>query len=406
VADILGDRTGTVYAEGDLWPAHPALSSGSGTAEAGLRPSWTPADTATALAELAATSATDRMRISAVRGTELITVALDGTQTHTGALRSMVSGERVGPPMADLIADHIAGLRRLDDRQGGGTLSLRYVAGELHNVLELLRGGSYGDDIGRRLFASAAELAQLAGWMSFDAGAAGAAQRFFLLGVRAATLARDDPTAANILGMLSYQAAHSGQPAESVRLAEAAERLAGRSGPGVQARAAGRLATAHAAAGDLYAFREAAERARTLLGRRLVEGEPAALYYLSPEQLSAEAGQALVGLAAVSPGHAQRLLGEAVELLGPLTSAGLREDYQRSALLHGSYLALAHLRRRDLEAAAAATAAAAQRLPGVVSHRCHMLLGQLRQGLARRKRNAWAADAVEHLDAVLVQPRR
>lgn len=61
---------------------------------------------------------------------------------------------------------------------------------------------------------------------------------------------------------------------------------------------------------------------------------------------------------------------------------------------------------RSIACSAAATAAAAQRLPGVASHRCHTLLGQLRPGLARRKRNAWAADAVEQLDAVLVHPRR
>ena len=107
------------------------------------------------------------------------------------------------------------------------------------------------------------------------------------------------------------------------------------------------------------------------------------------------------GLAAQNPGHARHLLAEAVELLTPLTSAGLREDFQRSALLHGGYLAAAHLRRRDLEQAASATQAALTRLPGVQSGRCRSLLTRLRRELAGRKRNGWVADLLPELDKAL-----
>ncbi|MGH8896501.1 MAG: hypothetical protein ACRDZ4_05615 [Egibacteraceae bacterium] len=123
--------------------------------------------------------------------------------------------------------------------------------------------------------------------------------------------------------------------------------------------------------------------------------------YLSPAQLAAEAGQALVDLAARNEGHARRLLSEAVEFLTPLTSTGLREDFQRSALLHGCYLALAYLRRGDLEQACATSRTALTRLPGVQSGRCREFLSGLRRQIARRKRNPWVADFLPELDAAL-----
>lgn len=406
VAEVLRERIGTGYTVADLWPDHPSSAMAVGAAADGLANPATHRDTVSALEDLVGASAASRAEILPVGGVELVTVALDGARQTPDVVRAARDGDVVRLPMVDLIDEHIAALRRLDDRQGGGPLSLRYVIGELNSVTDLITGAAYTQQIGRRLLSGAGELAQLAGWMSFDAGAAGAAQRFFLLGLRAARSAEDDAGAANILGMLSYQAAVSGQPQEAIRLGEAAERLAQRASAGIQARIAGRLATAHAAAGDLYAFRDSADRAKGLLARRCPDDDPPWLYYLSSEQLAAETGQALADLAERNPGHSARLLTEAVDLLAPLSSAGLREDYQRSALLHGSYLAAAHLRRRDLEAASRAATAAAQRLPGVASGRCRRLLNGLRASLARRKRNPWAADAVERLDAVLVVPTR
>jgi hypothetical protein len=70
------------------------------------------------------------------------------------------------------------------------------------------------------------------------------------------------------MGMLAYHVAHAGQPAEAIRIAEAACDVARQTSIGMQARVAGRLATAHAAAGDIHSFRAAADRARTLLARR------------------------------------------------------------------------------------------------------------------------------------------
>jgi len=56
-------------------------------------------------------------------------------------------------------------------------------------------------------------------------------------------------------------------------------------------------ATAAAADGDLARFRHQSQAAAVLLQRHAASDAPSFLYYLTPEQLAAEAGQALVVLA-------------------------------------------------------------------------------------------------------------
>jgi hypothetical protein len=401
VAEVLSERLGQPITADLIWPGRTSALAAMANAGTGLAGPWAPSTAVRLLDDLVRSSGSDRRRIRPSNGLELVTLTLDGLAPPADPVQAGVDGEKVLPPMMDLVADHIAALRRLDDRQGGGMLSLRYVLGELRTVLDLIKGAAYSQEVGGRLHLAAADLAQLTGWMHFDAGIDGAGQRYFLLGLRLARAGDDLATTANIMGMLAYHVAHAGQPTEAIRIAEAACDVARRASIGMQARAAGRLATAHAAAGDIHSFRGAADRARTLLARRRPDDDPASIYYLSSAQLDAEAGQALVDLAAQNPGHARHLLAEAVELLTPLTSAGLREDFQRSALLHGGYLALAHLHRRDLEQAASATQTALTRLPGVQSGRCRSLLTRLRRELARRKRNGWVADLLPELDKAL-----
>ncbi|MEV5705512.1 hypothetical protein [Actinoallomurus sp. NPDC052274] len=77
------------------------------------------------------------VRYVAASGSRLIIPALDGFRGRPrpiGGLRT----DHVEPPLVELITRHIADRRRLDDRAGGGALSLRYVDNELHAVLDLL----------------------------------------------------------------------------------------------------------------------------------------------------------------------------------------------------------------------------------------------------------------------------
>ncbi len=333
--------------------------------------------------------------------TQVLAAVHDGLRAPTLPPAVASVGDRVLPPMLTVITGHIAELRRLDDRTGGGVVSLRYVRAELRAVLDLVRHASYSSGVGAQLLSAAAELCQLAGWMWFDGGDVGTAQRAFLLGIRLARAAQDTDVLANMLGMLAYITAHTGDAGHAIRLAEHAGQLAARRGSMLRSRTAGRLATAYAAAGDIHGYRGAAESAHAQLGRPATGQTPSFLYYLSGAQLNAESGQALLRLADLNPPTRAALLSEAISHLTPLSAADLRQDYQRSALLHGCYLAQAHLAARDIESASHATRTALRRLPAVQSRRCIALLVDLRVAFARRRRNPWARDAADELDAAL-----
>jgi hypothetical protein len=409
VAEVLSTALGHRITAHDLWPGKAApATGGSRTAAGDLAAPWDAADVVTQLSELARAHPDETATAS---GHELVIPALDGIMHTPGAAVGPVGADRVRPALMRLITRHIAELRLLDDRAGGGALNLRYVNNELNTVLDLLRNAACEADVRERLLLATADLAQLSGWMYWDAGSHGTGQRYLLLAIRAARVAAESPTlelrtvatenATNALGMLAYQSAQAGQAADAVRLAEAAAGLGRSASPATRARLAGRLATAHAAAGDVHAFRSAADEARRHLDNRRQGDEPPFLYYLNADQLAAEAGQALVGLALRNPSGSAKLLNEAIDRLNPLTSTGLRAEYQRSALLHGCYLVQAHLRQHDLEAAVAATRKATERLAGVQSVRCHTLIKQLRRTFARRARNPYVADLLPELDAAL-----
>ncbi|GAA4952081.1 hypothetical protein GCM10023238_18050 [Streptomyces heliomycini] len=66
------------------------------------------------------------------------------------------------------------------------------VVGQLHEVTDLLQEPQ-PEATTRRLFKVAAELAQLAGWMSYDVGLQPTAQKYFVLALHAAKEAGDRP---------------------------------------------------------------------------------------------------------------------------------------------------------------------------------------------------------------------
>ncbi|WP_051752790.1 hypothetical protein [Streptosporangium amethystogenes] len=275
-------------------------------------------------------------------------------------------------PAAPGHQDEKASLRKLDDQHGGGALSLRYITSELRNVLDLVQCADYEPAVGHQLLTIVADLAQLVGWVHFDAQRPGAAERYLLLSERIARGLGELGRAANAIGMLAYISAFTG-----------------------------RVATAAASAGDLSTFRQAAEKARQLLDS--AEVAPTYLYYLEPDQLTAETGQALVVLGEQMTVYRKPLLNEAIGLLSPISAVGARPDYPRSALLHGTFLTHAHLLRGDMEAAVDAGRAALTRLDEVQSVRALTYLRRLRPAFAHRSRSPKVAAFLPHLDTALAQ---
>jgi hypothetical protein len=176
----------------------------------------------------------------------------------------------------------------------------------------------------------------------------------------------------------------------------------------LRARLLGREATAAAADGDLGRFRRCADQAAELLGRSQSRDHPSFLYYFTPMQLAAEAGQGLVVLAERTLAHRRRLLSEGIELLSGSVAdlavgdvAGNGPAYARSGLLHTTFLARAHLLRGDLGEAVAAMRTGTGLLPVVQSPRGRSYLQRLRPVLARRSRSTTVSDFLPELDAAL-----
>ncbi|NEE25648.1 hypothetical protein G3M53_09280, partial [Streptomyces sp. SID7982] len=75
---------------------------------------------------------------------------------------------RLSRPELDLLESTTAMFRQWDAQCGGG-LRRKAVVGQLHEVTDLLQEPQPGPT-SQRLFRCAAELAELAGWMSYDVG--------------------------------------------------------------------------------------------------------------------------------------------------------------------------------------------------------------------------------------------
>lgn len=396
-AVVLSQATGRQYTVGQLWGRDHPLPEPHATGELlgpmplqrvlNVAAAWTGGTVEPALVRPASEG-------------HLTSAAWDATRQPLVRSAAGRGGDYVPPEYVGMLEEQLASLRRLDDRAGGGPLSQRHARIALHEAVTLINAGRYSAATGTRLLRHAAGTAQLAGWLSFDARLDPAAHRYLLLAIRIARAAGDADMVANALGMLAYQHAASSSPDVALRFAHAAVEHSARSVPVVRARAWGRLATACASAGDLPGFQRAIDRCRHYLGQRRPD-DPPSLYYLTPQQVDAECGQALVDIAQRSQGRRSALLAEAAGLLSPIAAQGAAAGYRRSGLLHGIHLIRASVIARDTEATAHWAAAVASQIPHVQSIRCRDLLSEVSSRGRRQLTAAGRGDALEAVDEAL-----
>jgi hypothetical protein len=409
-AAVLSERLGYTVTAAQVWPGRQPLNDSPRSATTDLDHLHRTDDIIRRLQELNTTAATPASPIADASGLDLTAAVLD--QLHGAVLvtRNRAGHEYVPPEQVDLIAGHVAALRRLDDRHGGGTLSLRYVTAELRSVIDLVDYANYDRHTGSRLLAIVADLAQLLGWLHFDSSRFGAAERYLLLSVGISRSLGTSDRAANAIGMLAYVSAFAGHGPQAVRLAETATAECARPDPILRARLLGREATAAAADGDLARFRRCADHATALLDHSRSKTTPSFLYYLTPEQLAAETGQGLLTLAERTTTGNAHLLAEATDVLAGAmaTMANATDDgcprYARSRLLHTTFLARSHLLCGDLHEAVITIRSALWLLPLVQSPRGRTYLRNLRPALARRSRSQIVREFLPEFDAALSPP--
>ncbi|CAG6399222.1 regulator [Streptomyces cocklensis] len=234
--------------------------------------------------------------------------------------------------------------RTLDHAYGGGHARQALVRYLEHEAEPMLRG-SYTEAQGRRLFASVADLTRLAGWTSYDIGAHGLAQRYFVQALRLTQAAGDRVHGGYVLVTMSRQAVHLGHGREAVQLARVAQQGIGTTAPAaVQALMHAAEARGHGVLGDTRACTAALARAeRAFAAARSGDELPPWARFFDEAQLADEFAHCHRDLqqhrAAVQ--HAERSL--------QLRAAG----YARSRLFCRTVLATSRLALGEVDAACA-----------------------------------------------------
>ncbi|MFF6998576.1 regulator [Streptomyces sp. NPDC008313] len=181
--------------------------------------------------------------------------------------------------------------RALDHAYGGGHARQALVRYLEHEAEPMLRG-VYGEQTGRRLFAAAADLTRLAGWTSYDIGAHGLAQRYFVQALRLSQAAGDRAYGAYVLVTMSRQAVYLGHGREAVQLARVAQQGVGSAAPPVvQALLHSAEARGHGLLGEVRACTASMARAeRALETARPGDDVPHWVRFFDEAQLADEFG--------------------------------------------------------------------------------------------------------------------
>ncbi|WP_285623515.1 tetratricopeptide repeat protein [Kineosporia sp. NBRC 101677] len=199
----------------------------------------------------------------------------------------------VGRSDVEAVQETVSFFSRVDHRRGGGharTAVLQYLTSD---VSAFLHGRFADDEVRRQMFAAAAELACLAGWMSYDDAEHATAQWAGSIAVKLAAEAGDAPLTGFALRAMSRQVLDLGQPDRSLDLAAAAVSGARyqRAVPRERALLSMGQARALAVAGDRPAAMVALRQAEAeLASASASDVEPDRVFFVSQASLAHQSG--------------------------------------------------------------------------------------------------------------------
>ncbi|MHC3471857.1 transcriptional repressor NsdA [Streptomyces sp. 7R007] len=260
---------------------------------------------------------------------------------------------RLSKPELDLLESTTVMFRQWDAQCGGG-LRRKAVVGQLHEVTDLLQEPQ-PEATTRKLFKVAAELAELAGWMSYDVGLQPTAQKYFVLALHAAKEAGDKPLGSYILSSMSRQMIHLGRPDDALELIHLAQ-YGSRdcASPRTQSMLYAMEARAYANMGQPGKCKRAVRMAEDTFAEtgEWDEPDPDWIRFFSEAELYGENSHSFRDLAYVagrSPAYAslaEPLMQRAVDLFAQ------DDEHQRSYALNLIGMATVHLLRREPEQSA------------------------------------------------------
>ncbi len=356
-------------------------------ADVGMTPSAVAADVGLTLAATwteCVTAATTLWRADLERRRFLLDSAVAASTSSAAALQWLVSPapaalsgtgrRRVGESDIDAIQQVVRSYRELDNRLGGGRVRGAVVHYLNSEVTPLLTDGRFNAETGARLAAMGAELAQLAGWMAYDAGLHGHAQRYLTLALSFARHAGNSGLGAEVLAAKAHQAVYLARPGEAVDLARAAQATAQRAGlPTLLAECSVMEAHGHAANNDARACAQALSDAERAFGRAVRANNPAWLSYFDEAYLAARMGHCFRALG--EPAHAERCARRSLNMDG---------RFVRGKAFNLSLLATALAEQDDIEQACAVGQRALGVTAGLRSARSVRYIKDLQSALRRR----------------------
>jgi hypothetical protein len=209
-------------------------------------------------------------------------------RTGPDAMSHRPAGARVGTGDIQRLQATVGAFAAIDDRFGGGH-ARRALVQYLRSEVPSLMAGRYDVSTGRSLHAAVAEGTLLAAWMSYDAGAHGLAQRYFIQALRLAHAADDALLGGSVLDAMSHQATFLGRYREAATLARAARQgTTGRATPTLTAHFHAMEARALAAGGDSASAQRVLSDAVRVFERRQPGEDPDWFSYFDDAELAAE----------------------------------------------------------------------------------------------------------------------
>lgn len=248
-----------------------------------------------------------------------------------------------GGSLATPIRDTTASFMQLDFQYGGGYMRAMLLNFFQSNVVPLLNQ-RHPENERRDLFSAAAEVAQLLGWTSYDAGRHAAAQRYFIQGLRLAREAGDHMLGGRLLSNLSHQANYLGHFGDAAKYARAAQQATmGVATPAVSTLFLAHEARALASMGDSTGCSRIIHTAETTLDRSEPGSEPAWAWYVDANEIASEWAHCFRDLGDAE--NAERFVNQAIEGVAPRTQAFMRMVSAQATLRSGNLdeaLATAH----------------------------------------------------------------
>jgi hypothetical protein len=258
---------------------------------------------------------------------------------------------RLSEPELELLEQAAAMFREWDSRQGGG-LRRKAVVGQLHEVTDLLQE-SQPERVTKRLYRITADLAALAGWMSYDIGLHPTAQKYFVLALHAAKEAEDRPLGAFVLSSMSRQMIHLNRPDDALELIHLAQYGSrDTAGATTQAMLFAVEARAYATMGQVTKCHRAVRMAEDTFSESCPSEDPGWIAFFNEAELNAENAHSYRDLAYVA-GRGPTYASLAHPVMERAVDLFSRDQvHQRAYALNLIGMATVHLLGREPEQAA------------------------------------------------------